>query len=86
MICSGMRGEELSRISSERKHKAGINSEFSEQWSCTGVCGIQQALQQHGEEEGTVRWQTLQAVQNDLGQPNPKRDWENLPEKCCDAR
>lgn len=44
------------------------------------MCGIQQALQQPGEEEGTVRWQTLQAVQNYLGQTNPKRDWEDLPE------
>lgn len=40
------------------------------------MCGIQQ----RGEEEGAVRWQTLQVVQNYLGQPNPKRDLEDLPE------
>lgn len=70
----------LSWINSEREHNAGINTECSEQGSCTGMCGIQQALKQPGEEEGAVRWQTLQAVQNYLGQPNPKRDQEDLPE------
>lgn len=59
-----MRGKALPRVNSERKHNAGINTEFSEQWSCTEMCGIQQALKQPGEEEGTVRWQTLQAVKN----------------------
>lgn len=81
-----MKGKALSWINSKRKHNAGINTEFSEQWSCTGMCGIQQSLKEPGEEEGTGRWQTLQAVQNLLRAAKSKKRSGRFARKCHDAR